>query len=103
MEYHQISLGTKWIYIGDNSRVGVRGISICKLKLNGGHTLLLHNVLYALDIRWDLASVIVLFDLGYSLNFNGTCVDVYLRTTYYGSSFFLVTVLLLIMIIVVFY
>ena len=51
IEYHRIPADTKWIYIGDNSRVEVKGIGICELDLHNGHILFLHDVLYASEIR----------------------------------------------------
>lgn len=50
VEFRRISPSTMWIYIGDNSKVEVKGIGTCKLMLNDGCTLLLHDVLYVLDI-----------------------------------------------------
>ena len=40
VEYHRISLDTRWIYVGDNFRVGVEGIGTCKLMLNDDRTFL---------------------------------------------------------------
>ena len=47
VEFRQIPHGAKWIYVGNNARVVVQGIGTCKLVLQGGRTLLLHDVLYA--------------------------------------------------------
>ena len=44
VEYRRIPHGTKWIYVGNNTRVEVKGIGTCKLVLEGGRTLLLHDV-----------------------------------------------------------
>lgn len=35
----------------------------------GGRSLYLHEVLYALDIQWNVVSVLILLKLGYNLNF----------------------------------
>ena len=40
MEYHWISKGTKWIYVGTNSRVEAKEIGTCKLQLHGGQSLI---------------------------------------------------------------
>ena len=40
VEYRWISQGTKWIYVGNNSRVETKGIGTCKLELCGGRTLI---------------------------------------------------------------
>jgi len=34
----------------NNASVAVLGIGTCKLDLQGGHTLYLHNILYALEV-----------------------------------------------------
>jgi Zinc knuckle len=51
VNFHRISQGTKWLYVGNNSHVPVKGIDICKLDMRDGRTLLLHNVLFAPEIR----------------------------------------------------
>ena len=75
--------------MGNNSRVEVKGVGTCKLSMRGGRTLILHDVLFAPDIRWNLVSVIVLMQLGYALNFYGTCLNVFFRKTFYGSGYLL--------------
>ena len=35
VEYRQISQRTKWIYVGNNSKVEDKGIDNCKLELRG--------------------------------------------------------------------
>ena len=87
VEYRRIPAGTRWIYVGNNSRVEVKGIGTCKLELRGGRTLFLHDVLYAPDIRRNLVSVLSLLSLGYSLNFHDDCINLFLGTTFYGSGF----------------
>ncbi|KAK0599320.1 hypothetical protein LWI29_004233 [Acer saccharum] len=71
VEYRRISQGTRWIYVGNNSRVEVNGIGTCKLMMHGGQVLYLQDVLYAPGIRRNLVSVIVLLGLGYEPNFYG--------------------------------
>ncbi|MCS5023643.1 CCHC-type zinc finger protein, partial [Staphylococcus aureus] len=60
VEYRRIPAGARWIYMGNNSRVEVKGIGTCKLNLRGGRTLLLHDVLHAPEVRRNLVSVPVL-------------------------------------------
>ena len=50
VEFRQILKGTKWIYVGNNYRVEVKGISTCKLVMISDQTLLLHDVLFAPNI-----------------------------------------------------
>ena len=102
MEFRRIPQGTRWIYVGNNSRVEVKGKGTCKLELRGGRTLLLHDVLYAPDIRRNLVSVRVLLELGYSLNFSGRTLTIYFGSEYYGSGLFLVVLLFWILIILKF-
>ena len=44
VEFRQISSGTRWIYIGNNFKVGVDGIGTCKSELHRGCTLFLYDV-----------------------------------------------------------
>ncbi|KAK0588887.1 hypothetical protein LWI29_006625 [Acer saccharum] len=60
VEYRRISQGTRWIYVGNSSRVKVKGIGTCKLMMHSGQVLYLHDNLYATGIRRNLVSVIVL-------------------------------------------
>ncbi|KAK1569225.1 hypothetical protein Q3G72_034035 [Acer saccharum] len=80
VEYRRISQGTRWIYVGNSSRVKVKGIGTCKLMMHGGQVLYLHDNLYAPGIRRNLVSVIVLLGLGYELNFYGVCMDIVLNS-----------------------
>ena len=57
VEYRRISQGSRWIYVCNNSRVEAKGIGTCKLTLCGGRILLLHDVLYAPEIRRNLISI----------------------------------------------
>ena len=86
-EFHRIPQGTCWIYVGNNSRVEVKGEGTCKLELRGGRTLLLHDVLYAPEIRRNLVSVRVLLELGYTLNFSGRILTIYFGSEFYGSGY----------------
>ena len=50
-------------------------------------TLVLHDVLYASDIRWNLVSMLVL-GLGCYLNFHDSVMELYLGTTYFSYGFY---------------
>ena len=64
VEFWRISSNTRWIYVGNNSKFEVKGIRTCKLEFCRRHTLFLHNVLYAPDIRRNLVSMLVLLEIG---------------------------------------
>ena len=67
----------KWIFVGNNSKVEVKGIGTCKIDLHDGRTLILQDVLYAPDIRKNIVSVVKLLNLGYKWIFHDNCVDMY--------------------------
>lgn len=69
VKYCRISQGTKCIYVLNNFRVEAKGIGTCKLELHGGRILYLHDVLYALEIQWNLVSIIVFLRMRYQLQF----------------------------------
>ena len=89
VEFWRISSSTRWIYVGNNSKIEVKGIKTCKLELHKGRTLFLHDVLYASNIRRNLVFVLVLLGLGFNLNFYDLVMELDLGTTYYGSGFVL--------------
>uniref|UniRef100_A0A2N9IEQ3 Reverse transcriptase Ty1/copia-type domain-containing protein n=1 Tax=Fagus sylvatica TaxID=28930 RepID=A0A2N9IEQ3_FAGSY len=51
VEYRRVPAGSRWMRIRNESRVEVLGIGTYKLQLRHGHTLLLHDVLYAPGMR----------------------------------------------------
>ena len=73
----------------NNAFAAVLGISTCKLELQGGRTLYLHDVLYALEVRRNLISVLVLLELGFSIMFKNGCVKILLEKVYYGFGYLL--------------
>ena len=81
MEYRRIPTGTKWIYVGNNTRVEVKGVGTCKLVLDNDRTLLLHDVLFEPDIRRNIISVAVLMGLGYLWRFYDSVVDLYFNNS----------------------
>ena len=89
VKFQWISCDTRWIYVGNNFKVEVKGIGTCKLELRRGCTLFLHDVLYAPNIQWNLVFVLVLLSLGFNLNFHDLVMELDLGTTYYGSGFVL--------------
>ena len=44
IEYHRVPAGSRWMRMGNESRVEVLGIGTYKLQLRHGRTLLLHDV-----------------------------------------------------------
>ena len=50
VEFCRILYGSKWLYVGNNSKVEVKGVGTCKLSMHGGRTLVLHDVLVTPDI-----------------------------------------------------
>ena len=84
VDFRRLSSGSKYIYVGTNDRVEVKGIGTCKLDLQGGHVLYLHDVLYAPDIRRNLVFGLVLLKLGYNLYFEDNYVRIADKTTVYG-------------------
>ncbi|KAK9200885.1 hypothetical protein WN944_016084 [Citrus x changshan-huyou] len=89
VEYRQISQGTKWIYVGNNSRVEAKGIGTCKLQLHGGQMLYLHDVLYAPEIRRNLVFVTVLLNMGYHVIFRDVCMQLVFNKTLVGTGYLL--------------
>ena len=69
VEYRQIPVGSGDIKVRNGASVEVLGIGTYKLELRGGRTLLLHDVLYAPEIRRNLLFVVTLLRLGFRLIF----------------------------------
>ena len=69
VEFCRIPKGNRSMYMGNNASTDVLGIGTCKQELRGGRTLYLHDVLYALKVRRNLVSVLVLLELGFQLIF----------------------------------
>ncbi len=70
IEFRRLPYGARWIYVGNNTRIEVKGIGTCRLVMRDGRTLLLHDVLYAPNIRRNLVSVLVLMKMGFQLFFS---------------------------------
>ena len=86
MDFRQVPRRSKWIHVGNNEKMEVLRIDTCKLVLRGGKVLLLHDVLYAPEIRRNLVFVFLLIKNGFCLSFHDTGVDLFLKTNYYGSG-----------------
>ena len=69
VEYCRIPVGCRDIKVGNGASVEVLGIGTYKLELRGGRTLLLHDVLYAPEIRRNLLSIVTLLRLGFRFIF----------------------------------
>uniref|UniRef100_A0A2N9GDW0 Reverse transcriptase Ty1/copia-type domain-containing protein n=1 Tax=Fagus sylvatica TaxID=28930 RepID=A0A2N9GDW0_FAGSY len=89
VEYRRVPTDSRWMRMGNESRVEVLGIGTYKLQLHHGRTLLLHNVLYAPGMTQNLLSVNVLLELGFSFGFHGCSVDIFLGSTCFGHAFIL--------------
>ena len=89
IKFRRVPDEERWICVGNNVRISVKKIGICKLVLRGGRTLLLHDVLYAPNIRRNLISVLVLLKFGFNWYFCDDNVRLCLGTTFYGSGFVL--------------
>ena len=46
VEFHRVSSKSRWIYVGNNTKLELKGIDTLKLNLCGGCSLMLHDVLY---------------------------------------------------------
>jgi hypothetical protein len=57
--YHRIPANSKCIHMGNNRSVEIQGIGTCELVFRNGHKLLLHDVLYAPNIRHRLVSLLI--------------------------------------------
>ena len=86
IEFRQIPSGSQWIYLGNNTRIEVKGVGTCKLDLQGGRILYIHDVLHSPEIRRNLVSVTALLRLGYCLNFYENSVDIFHNTVYFGCG-----------------
>ena len=62
-------------------------IGTCKLDLRGGRTHYLHDVLYALEVRWNIVFVLALLQLDFNIAFVDYCVKIYLDNIFYNSGF----------------
>jgi hypothetical protein len=69
VEFCWIAIGSRNITVRNEASVEVLGIGTYKLDLRGGRTLLLHDVLYAPEIRRNLLSLLVLLRLGFRFVF----------------------------------
>ena len=89
VDFHRIPKGSRSIYMGNNTSADVLRIGTCKLIMQKGRTLYLHEVLYALKVCRNLVSVLVLIKLGFKIVFKQDCVNVLLDNVVYGSGFLL--------------
>jgi hypothetical protein len=80
VEYHRVPVGSRKLYMGNESSVNVLGIGTYKLDLRRGCTLLLHDVLYAPEDWRNLLSVNQLLRLGFEITFKNECKDVFRYT-----------------------
>lgn len=86
VNFHRVSSRTRWIYVGNISKVEIKGIDTCKLELHGGRTLVIYDVLYAPEIRWNLVLVDVLLGFRFSLNFKKHLVKLCYDGSFYSNG-----------------
>ncbi|KAK2982316.1 hypothetical protein RJ640_029725, partial [Escallonia rubra] len=65
VDYHRNPVGSKHIFMGNNSSEEVLGVGSYQLKLRTGRTLILEDVRYAPTVRLNLFSVTALLDSGF--------------------------------------
>lgn len=87
LDYRRVPAGSMRVYVGNTTSIQVLGIGTCMLKLRQGRTLILHDVLYAPDIRRNLVSVNSMLRLGFSFLLEGNSVKIFLATKFYGFGF----------------
>ena len=58
MDFQQVPYGAKWVFVGNNTKVEVKGMGTWKLVMRSGQTLFLHDVLFAPQIHRNLISVL---------------------------------------------
>ena len=71
--------------MGNEASMQVQGIDTYKLELHRGHTPLLHDILYALEVQQNLLSVAKCLKLGLNFNFHSIGCDLYLGTQFYSE------------------
>lgn len=49
--FRRVSFKSKWIYVENNVKLKVKGIDTYKVDLRGDRYLMLHDMLYALEIQ----------------------------------------------------
>ena len=89
VEYRRLPSGSRWLYVGNNASIEVKGIGTCKLQLRCGQTLFLYDVLYVPEIRRNLVSVISLLKFGFDVNFHDGSVDFIFQTRLFCSGLLL--------------
>ena len=87
VDFHRILKESRSIYMGNNTLMDVLGISTCKLLMWKGCALYLHDVFFALEVRRNLVSVVVLVKLGFKIVFEQDYVKVLLDNIVYGNGF----------------
>ena len=69
VDFRQIPKGSRSIYMGNNTSVDMLVIGTFKLLMRKDRTLYLHDVFFALEVRQNLVSVVVLAKLGFKIVF----------------------------------
>jgi transposase InsO family protein len=78
-EFRPIATGSYRVYMGNNAAEDVLGIGVYHLRTRVGHTITLHDTLYAPGMRRNLISVSRLLANGFDIRFSGTRVSLRLN------------------------
>ncbi|KAK2982911.1 hypothetical protein RJ640_006325 [Escallonia rubra] len=87
VDYHRIPVGSKHIFMGNNSSEEVLGVGSYQLKLRTGRTLILDDVRYAPTVQLNLLSVTALLDSGFSFIFRVNKLDIFLDDVLFRHGF----------------
>ncbi len=93
VDFHRIPADSQYVVLGNGLREQVLGVGVYRIRMRNGYVLLLHDVLYVPTVQCNLCSVLALLTLGYSFNFSGNKMDVYLNNKFvfcgqFTSGFF---------------
>eukprot|EP00253_Pinus_taeda_P033927 PITA_33927 len=74
------------IVLGDDMKYLVKGVGNVSLKLNQGNTIHLQDVLYVLDLKKNLVSILAMEDKGYKVTFNDGKVRIWKNNVKYAFT-----------------
>jgi len=60
VDFHRYPVGSQTVVLGNGSEEDVLGVGTYKLRLFGGNTLLLHDTIYAPEVRVCLLALVFL-------------------------------------------
>lgn len=86
VNFHCNPVGSQTIVLGNGSEEDVLGVRTYKLRLHGGHTLLLHDALYTHGMRVCLLSLVSLMKLGFFFNSRTDSLDLLHDDNVFGHA-----------------